>query len=400
MMNKKSKKKNEFFSIKEVIILLVITCFVNLFVFLLINKDDEKEKIVLDDNILQIIESYNYINNNYFEDVDKMELVNGAIKGMTDSLDDYSAFITDDESDTYNITLRGEYVGVGVQISELTDGRVIISGIIPNSPASNSDLKEGDILKNINGINLEDKSTKEISNYIKNGSDSEFNITVSRNDKEIKTKINRGKIELESIYSEIIEKENKKIGYIYINLFALNTDKQFKKALDDMEKSNINSLIIDLRDNSGGHLISAQNIISEFLDDTHVIYQVGKKDEYEKIYSTGKETKKYPIAVLVNSTSASGSEILAAALQEEYGASIVGTQTFGKGTVQEMLDITVTDNSYKLTVQKWLTPKGVWINKTGITPNYIVELKEEYYKNPTDENDNQLQKAISILLEK
>ena len=145
-------------------------------------------------------------------------------------------------------------------------------------------------------------------------------------------------------------------------------------------------------------MTTASNIVSLFLDSSNIIYQTEKEDQIEKFYSSGKETKKYPVVVLQNSASASASELLSSALKEQYGAKVVGTVSFGKGTVQEL--ITLSDGTeYKFTTKKWLTPKGNWIHKKGVEPDYEVDLEEKYFENPTDENDTQLQKAIEVLTE-
>ena len=176
----------------------------------------------------------------------------------------------------------------------------------------------------------------------------------------------------------------------------MNTYDQFKEQLEKLENEKIDSLIIDVRSNSGGHLTSATNILSLFLDSSKVIYQIEGKDGITKYYSEGKETKTYPVVVLVNKESASASEILASALKEQYNAKLVGEKTFGKGTVQKLTE-TTGGIQYKVTTQHWLTSNGNWIEKNGIDVDYEVALDEKYLLDPTDENDNQLQKAIDIL---
>ena len=175
----------------------------------------------------------------------------------------------------------------------------------------------------------------------------------------------------------------------------MNTDTQFKTKLKELEKDGIDSLIIDLRGNSGGHLTAVENMISEFLDKDKVIYQMETKSKIKKYYSKGNKTKIYPIVLLVDNDSASASEMMTAALKESYGATIVGMTTYGKGTVQELQDSN--ESQYKITTKKWLTPNGNWINEVGIKPDYEMELDEKYFLEPTDAHDNQLQKAIEIL---
>ena len=178
-----------------------------------------------------------------------------------------------------------------------------------------------------------------------------------------------------------------------MSIFANNTAEQFSKELTKLEKKDIDSLIIDLRSNTGGYLQTATTMTSEFLDTSHPIYQIQKNDKTSKYYSRGKTTKKYKIIVLVNESSASAAEVMTSALQEQYGATVIGTKTYGKGTVQELQKLS-NGNEYKVTTKNWLTSKGKWIDGTGIEPDIKVELNDAYSDNPSTENDNQLKKAI------
>ena len=190
--------------------------------------------------------------------------------------------------------------------------------------------------------------------------------------------------------------ENHKIGYIKIDIFSATTYSQLKKTIEKLEKENIEGMIIDVRDNTGGHLTVVSDMLSLMMDKSHVIYQIENKGKKTKYYSTGKKTKQYPIVILQNSGSASASELFTAAMKEEYGAKVVGTKSYGKGTVQE-LNTLQDGTQYKFTTKKWLTPKGNWIHEKGITPDENVELDEKYFENPTQENDNQLQKALYVV---
>ncbi len=192
-----------------------------------------------------------------------------------------------------------------------------------------------------------------------------------------------------------MKKNGKKIGYIYIGIFANATTKQFETKLKELEDEQIDSLIIDVRNNSGGHLTTAVSILSNLLDKTHVIYQTETKNKTEKFYSNGKQTKTYPIVVLQNNASASASELLSIALKEEYGATVIGNVSYGKGTVQELVNSNSAE--YKFTTKKWLSPKGNWINETGVKPDIEVEQGDSYSDNPIDENDTQLQAALNYL---
>lgn len=397
-MNKKSKK-NETFTVKEVVILLVITCMANATIFFFMNIGEKGSSLSYNDTVKEILESYNYIKDNYYGDIDEKDLINGAIKGMTEALgDNYSSFIDDNQSDTYDVLLVGEYTGVGIQISQLIGGNeIVISAVFDNSPALKAGLEVGDVVKSINGISTDGMNTSDIGDYIKNGNITNFDIVVTRNGEEKSFKVERGPIVIDSVTSEMFEREGKKIGYIRIDVFALNTDEQFEENLKKLESEGMNSLIIDVRGNTGGHLSSVTNIISEFLDSSKIIYRTSTKTKEEIKYSKGNTAKEYEIILLVDGQSASASEVLASALKESYGAKLLGTKTFGKGTVQEMQEIESTGKNYKITTKKWLTPNGNWINGIGITPDYEVELNTKYYENPIRENDNQLNEALKLL---
>ena len=224
-----------------------------------------------------------------------------------------------------------------------------------------------------------------------------FNITYRRDGKENTVKLKTDTVELKSVSSKIIDKDDKKIGYIRATIFANNTYEQFKKELSGLEDKNIDGLVIDLRGNSGGHLSAAEQIISLFLDSSHPIYQIKSKNGQNTYYSTGKETKKYKIIILIDGNSASASEVVTSALKEQYGALVVGEKSYGKGTVQELQTLP-NGEQYKLTTKTWLTSKGEVIDGKGIKPDYKVSLDDKYLENPSDENDNQLQKAIEVVL--
>ncbi|MBE6160393.1 MAG: S41 family peptidase [Lactobacillales bacterium] len=392
--------KNSFTTL-EVVILIFISVVVSLIIGSLVTNKLNQNKLHNDDTELKkFIKNYNYIVDNYYEDVDKEELLNNAIKGMLESLeDDYSYLIDEDDSDTFDIQLEGEYEGIGIQIVGLTTGEVVVYDVFDDSPADSAGLKVGDIIKKIDDLDCTSEKVNDVSSYIREGNKSEFTIKIERDSKEKEIKIKRKKVTIKAVTSKTFKKDDKKIGYIYIELFSNIAYKQFAEELEKLEKDDIDSLIIDVRDNSGGHLSTAVNIISLFLNSKHVIYQTETKGEIEKFYSKGNETKKYPIVVLQNKNSASASEMLSSTLKEEYGATIVGEVSYGKGTVQELLDLN-DDIEYKITTKKWLTPKGNWINKKGVSVDVEVSLDDKYYENPSDETDNQLQKALEEIIKK
>ncbi len=389
-----SPTKGEF-KTKEVVFLILLTCIVSLIMGVALSRNFSKG-LNLDKNLKTFIRNYNYVLENSIGDVNGDDLIKDAMAGMLGGLDDdYSAFMDETEKENFNINLAGEYTGIGIEIVSVEKGNQIVS-VYSDSPAEKAGLKAGDIIIKVDDMDTKEKSIDEVSNYIKKGKKEEFTIVVLRDKKEKTMTIKRAKVTLTSVTSKIIEKNNKKVGYIYISIFSNVSYKQFKENLEKLEEQNVDSIIIDVRDNNGGQLSVATNILSLFLDSSHVIYQTEKQGVKTKFYSKGKKTKRYPIVVLQNNSSASASEMLSAALKEEYGADIVGTYSYGKGTIQELVTLP-DDSEYKFTTKKWLTPKGNWINKKGVAPDYTVSLNNKYYDEPTEENDNQLQKALEVI---
>lgn len=399
---KKSKKKTQtLFKTTDMLGLIIITCIISLFAGaffgtrFLTNEHESETYKVLD----QIKDVYVDIKENYYKETNDEDLINGAINGMIAALDDpYATYLTDDNSNSFDAQLQGSYEGIGIEIFNNTDGDIEILTVFENTSAAKAGLQPGDIIIGINDEDVSKQKTSDLVSKISELKDDSFTIKILRNGEEKQLKVTRKKVELTSVTSKVINKDNKKIGYINVSIFSLNTYSQFSEQLKKLENKKIDSLIIDVRGNTGGHLSTVDDILSLFLDKKHVIYQIETKGKKEKFYSNGKVTKEYPIAILTDSYSASASELLAISLKEEYGAATIGTTTYGKGTVQELK--TMDSGEYKFTTKKWLSPKGNWINEKGVEPTIEVTLDENYYKNPTEENDNQLQKAIEYLMEK
>lgn len=394
----KEKTKVELsFSLFEVILIIIITILSCLLVFSFIKLNESKihdneitENEYTEDDIELFLKQYNYILNNYYGEIDKDELLKSAISGMLNSLDTYSQII-DQESNSFSVTLEGEYEGVGISIYNDTSGNIVIDTVYENTPASKVGLKSNDIIVKFNDIDLKNVTTAELVNKI--SENTEFGLTILRNDKEIEVSLKREKVVLNSVKYEMLDN---KVGYIDIDIFANNTPEQFKTALTELEKQKMESLIIDLRNNTGGHLSSVEEMLYLFLDKKNIIYQIEDQNGVEKFYSKGTKTKTYDIVILQNGASASASEIMSAALKENLNAYIIGNKSFGKGTVQTLIDIDK-DTQYKVTTKIWKTPKGNWIDGVGINPDLEISLSEQYYIEPTRENDNQLQAALEYL---
>ena len=392
------KKNKNLFKISELFSLIIITMIVSLTLgYFLGQRMNGTTK--LSDEMKKFINDYNEIKENYYEDINDKEILKKALESVVNSLGDpYSTVIDNSLSNSINTELKGQYSGFGIQIANTKDNRILIVSIIDDSPALEAGLKAGDIILKMDGESVEGKTTDEFTKLVKGSNKQTITLTLLRDNKEIDIAVTRKIVTLKSVSSKIFEQDGKKVGYIYISIFAANTDSQFKKELIDLEKKGINSLIIDVRDNTGGHLTSVENIISMFLDKKHVIYQIESKGKTTKTYSKNNDSKKYKVVMLVNENSASASEMLTAAMKEEYNSEVVGMKTFGKGTVQEVGNTSNTNLNYKITTKKWLTPKGNWINKKGIEPTIKVELSKDYIKNPSEETDNQLKTAIETAI--
>ena len=392
------KKNKNLFKISELFSLIIITMIVSLTLgYFLGQRMNGTTK--LSDEMKKFINDYNEIKENYYEDINDKEILKKALESVVNSLGDpYSTVIDNSLSNSINTELKGQYSGFGIQIANTKDNRILIVSIIDDSPALEAGLKAGDIILKMDGESVEGKTTDEFTKLVKGSNKQTIILTLLRDNKEIDIAVTRKIVTLKSVSSKIFEQDGKKVGYIYISIFAANTDSQFKKELIDLEKKGINSLIIDVRDNTGGHLTSVENIISMFLDKKHVIYQIESKGKTTKTYSKNNDSKKYKVVMLVNENSASASEMLTAAMKEEYNSEVVGMKTFGKGTVQEVGNTSNTNLNYKITTKKWLTTKGNLINKKGIEPPIKVELSKEYIKNPSEETDNQLKTAIETAI--
>ena len=392
------KTNNKKFGNKEVVFLIIVTCLISLIVGYSLNNKNNKDTLE-DETLKEFIDTYNEILNKYYENIDRKELLNGAVNGMLSTLDKYSTVVDKTENENFYLTLEGSYNGIGVEIVKYNKNITVV-GVLENSPASRAGLQAGDIIRKIDDKDLTDKETSDLSDYVrKNSKKNKYTLVIERNSESLTYEIEKENVIIKSVLSEIIEKENKKIGYIYISIFSNTTASQFIKQLDELEKKGIDSLIIDVRENTGGHLSTLISMLSKMLAEDKVMYQINKNDEITKYYSMGKENKTYPIVVIQNKNSASASELFAISLRENLGAVVVGETSYGKGTIQEYNYLSNGD-MYKYTTKKWLSPNGNYINEKGVVPDIEVSLDDTYNNDPTDENDNQLQTAINQIVNK
>ena len=385
-MNNKENKilKYMIVSIFSMIIGSIVTYFCSNNTF--IEKRDSKFDM--------LYKTYDIIKNEYYKDVKDEVLVEGAINGMMSSLGDpHSVYFNKKAKEEFDTELTGSYYGIGAEITSTNDGKAVIKKVFDKSPAKTAGLKENDVFVSIDGESVEGKSISDIANTLRSEKKEKSIIVVNRDGKKLSFEVTKANVTLFSVSSEMLDNN---IGYISVNIFGQNTYDEFTKALNDLEKDNMKSLIIDLRGNNGGYLTTVTNMLSIFLDKDKVIYQMQTKTGKKKYYSIKNGSKTYKVVILIDNESASASEIMASAMSEQYGAILVGEKSYGKGTVQITKDLK-NGGMIKYTIQNWLTSKGKSIEKNGIKPDYEIKLNDEYANNPTKENDNQLQKAIDLL---
>ena len=389
---KNKKDKTATFNLIEVIVIIIMTSLVvSVSTGIIVYKNYYKiDKTSSNKDYLKELEyAYNNILNSYVEKVDEKGLTNAAIKGMYNYLGDpYTSYLDKDSTDNLMDRLKGEYKGIGVEITTNESGTVVMT-VFENSPAEEAGIMVGDIITKVKGVDVNGKTTSEVSNMIKS---TNGNVEIEVNRGGI-TKTLTLKVSTVSIKS-VVKNKYDKTGYLRIETFSNTTYKQFKESLETLEKDGIENLIVDVRNNGGGFLNSAVEIAELFVEKGKPIYGLQTKDKKEMYKDTTKEKRDYKVIVLINGGSASASEVLAAALKESYGATLLGTKSYGKGTVQDTSELE-SGGMIKYTTAYWLTPKGVTINEKGLTPD--IEVTGSFKDGMTLENDVELQTAINNL---
>ena len=341
-----------------------------------------------DDNLAELYKAYDEIKSNYYSTVDLGALVDAGIKGMFSYLGDpYTTYLDKDQTDNLNNSLSGSYQGIGVKISvNNEENKMIISEVYDNTPAKSAGLAVGDIIVKVNDNVVADMESGEVTKLIK--SSDEVKLVVNRDGNDLDFTLNTAKLNNPSVDDKIIDGDNgNKIGYLKISKFNETAYEQFYEKLNKIEVDGINSLIIDLRDNTGGYLSVATKISEMFLQKGKVIYSLNDQSSTKTTYDETDDERNYKVYILVNGNSASASEILAAALKDSYGAKLVGTTTYGKGKVQKTSKLS-DGTMYKYTSAKWLTPSGECIDGVGLKPDIEISNGDELLK------DLVLEKAI------
>ncbi len=359
--------------------------------------EESQQDLLSNEKFPVFVSVWNKINDQYLykENLDDDQLIYGAIDGMVDSLDDpYSLFQEPELADDMWDTLEGNYEGIGTVI-DTYDEQFIIIGVINDSPADNAGVKAGDLIVSIDGKTFNTNEIDKMIDAIKGPAGTSVELKIDRDSKIITFDINREKITLDTVLLEANATEvPSSLGYIAIYQFTDSTTAEFDTILTETMANDPKGLIIDLRDNPGGYVDSALDILGYFFKKGETVAKLKIADQYFNEESPGAGTlKDMPVVVLVNENTASAAEIVAAALQEKKSATLIGQQTYGKGTVQEV-NIYTDGSLLKLSIAKWLTADGNDIDHLGIKPTIeVVATKDD----AIGKTDTQLQKAIDEL---
>ncbi len=362
------------FNVQEVVFIMLITFIFGMLIGGVIMFGKGTFSSDISDSLNEFVDTYQDILDTYYEDVDANDLLQSGIEGMIGYLGDpYATYMNSEIAQGFNEEVEGEYSGIGAEINYSYDTKIISFGrVFENSPAHIAGLKTGDVLLEVEGESVEGLTTSEISNKVKGKSGTLVKFKVKRNDEEIDFSIKRGKVDIESVETKIYEENGKNVGYIKISIFASNTSEQFSKKLKMLEEEGFDTLLIDVRNNTGGYLTTVTDIISLFTEKGSIIYQLSTKGNIEKVKDRTKEKRNYPIYILTNGSSASASEVLASAIKENYQGLVIGTKTYGKGKVQKAYDLS-NGAKIKYTFQEWLTPNGNSIDSKGVIPDIVIE---------------------------
>jgi len=326
--------------------------------------------------------------------INDIDLMRGSIRGMVKGLGDpNSSYMDPDEYRRYNTPLEGEYTGIGTLVDTSGDYLTIIS-TVPDSPAEKAGIKGGDVIIGIDSKDIKGIHPELVQKQLLGLAGTKITITIARKGQSspLIFELTRAMIDLPSISSEII---NGKIAYIRLIQYSSDTDEEFRNAFIILMHSKPIGLILDLRGNTGGYENTAIQITSEFFKDGIALIEENKNGSRKEYPILGNGIAlQIPLVVLVNKGTASAAEITAGAIQDYHRGLLVGSTTYGKGTVQSWIPLQGDNGAVRITIARWLTPKGRTIDKNGLTPDYIVELTEDDIK---ANRDVQKEKAIELL---
>lgn len=337
-----------------------------------------------EDDLSAVFQVYDLISSSFFKGVDKDDLIDGAIKGMVEELDDpHSFYMNQDKATEFMQDVDGKFEGIGAEVS-MEDGKLYIIAPIKGSPAEKAGVKPRDEVVSINGEPIQGLTQSEAIMKIRGKKGTKVTLQIAREGMQelFDLEITRGLISQVTVVDQVIKKNGKKVVSLHITTFSENTVKEFTTLLKKYEKEKMDGLILDVRGNPGGYLTSVEEILNLLVTNEKPIVMLENRDgNRQKVHSNLTTPKKYPISILIDEGSASASEILAAAIKEIGNYPVIGVTSYGKGTVQQGITIQ-NGNMLKLTISKWLTPDGNWIDEKGITPTIEVKQPDYFYSVP------------------
>ena len=410
-MNAGSKSRSKKIA-KSLVILLVLVAIIGSFLignfaakygYIIGNQKAKYSKVLKNiedvDKYSTLFEVREYLNRLYDGELDDEVMLEGAIKGMTNSLGDpYTVYMNKDEYNKFMESNSGSFMGIGVYIA-LKDNEVVVDAPIEGGPAEKAGIKAGDVILKVNGEEIGNDQSKAVS-LITGQKGTSVNLTLKRNGTEIIEKqVDRDVIKTVSVKGEMIDDT---IGYIRLSSFDKDVSKDFNSKLEELKSKGMKGLILDLRGNGGGYLTEAVNIASEFIPEGDVVtYTINKYDKKEISKSKGGIAQGIPLVILTDGLTASASEVVTGALKDYGMATTVGTTTYGKGIVQLPFELKSGVGGLKVTVSKYYTPNGDNIHKKGISPDYEVKLtKEDVSEEYNRSTDPQYLKALEVIKDK
>ena len=343
-----------------------------------VSEADVNEKL---DRINSLIEGC-YL---YEDDIDEDALIDGIYSGYAEALGDpYTEYYDEEETKALYESTNGEFSGIGATMSQSLDsGEITVSNVYEDSPADKAGMKQGDVIYEVDGRSVSGQDLETVVSWIKGEQGTDVTLCVLRDGEEVELTATRDIIEVQTVSSEM---KDGQIGYIAVSEFDSVTYDQFEAALEELESQGMQGLVIDLRGNPGGNLTTVTDMLKLLLPEGTIVSTKDKYGNTEEISCDGKHEFTKPLAVLVNQYSASASEIFSGAIQDYGTGTIVGMTTYGKGVVQQLMDLG-DGTCLKVTIAEYYTPSGRSINGTGVEPD--VEVEYEYDEN-NPEADNQL----------
>lgn len=345
------------------------------------NVTGKSSDTLTNDDLAKLELVYDTLVSGYVDkNINKDDIINGALKGMAEATGDpYTNYLVNDETAAIDETMTGSFGGIGAELRS-ENNRVIISNTREGTPSQKIGLQENDAILKVDGEDMEGKSISYVVSKVRGEVGTDVTLTIQRGTQELEVKITRAKIAIETVKGTV-DSTDATIGHVQINSFAKNTAKEVEKAVTDLREKGVKKFIFDVRYNPGGLLDQAIMIANMFVEEGKTILNVENRDGQIKSYKASKDYGTFkitePYVLLVNEGSASASEILAAALKESADAQLIGKKTYGKGTVQSVIE--VGENAeLKYTIAKWLTPNKTWIHKTGIEPTEEVSMPDYY----------------------